>query len=149
MSHRKLDRMGLDEKICASLARHGIHTARDLLSQSLLSLMTFTDIGLEEVREVLAKVSDCIIPKHANAREILDAHEAKLTTRFLSTGILELDTAMKGGPLMGCISEVVGLPGVGKTQFCLNCCIQMSVIHRRGVMYIDTGIHTILLICSL
>eukprot|EP01032_Pedospumella_encystans_P010568 gene10568-12343_t len=46
---------------------------------------------------------------------------------------------MKGGLMVGSISEICGAPGAGKTQFCLSCALQaVSSSTSAGVIYIDT-----------
>lgn len=136
MSNRPIDRLELDSGVCTSLSRNGISTCRDILLASPLSLMIFADIGLEEVKQIVSLVSEKVRPKGITAQELL----VKQTTssRFLSTGLSELDGIMKGGLLFGCISEIVGPPGVGKTQFCLSCCVQMLAKKCQNVIYIDT-----------
>jgi RAD51-like protein 1 len=64
----------------------------------------------------------------------------------------KFDTALKGGLLVGSISEICGAPGAGKTQFCLSCTLQGVVTAQQSasssgvaagaqqgaVIYIDT-----------
>jgi RAD51-like protein 1 len=61
-----------------------------------------------------------------------------------------LDDAMKGGLIIGTLTEICGPPGIGKTQFALSCCASalLDAIHLNrqqsthrmagGVVYYDT-----------
>lgn len=151
MSSRRLERVGLDPVICEAFARNGVSTVGDLLLASPLALMLYADLSLAQVKEILAMVSDKVHCKSTSALELL--HKRAQTKRFLSTGLSNLDSALKGGLLVGCISEISGPPGVGKTQFCLNCTLQTLAQRQMpavspvggynrpssgGVIYFDT-----------
>jgi RAD51-like protein 1 len=138
MTTRRLERCGVDNAICSNLARHGIHTVGDMFNTNMLSLMVFAEVSMEEIKAVVQVVSGRVRPTPRSALEILNAHTQSSTSRYLSTGLKEIDTAMKGGLLMGCINEIVGAPGVGKTQFCMSCCSQMLCVNERSIIYIDT-----------
>lgn len=151
MSSRKLDRVGLESHICDAFARNGVSTVGDLLLASPLSLMLYGDLSLVQVKEIISIVSEKVQSKPTSALELL--HTRAQTKRFLATGLSNLDIALKGGLLVGCISEISGPPGVGKTQFCLNCTLQ-TLAQRQlpavspvggqnrpsvgGVIYFDT-----------
>lgn len=66
-----------------------------------------------------------------------------VNTSFLPTGVQELDQILGGGLLVGAITEVVGSPGVGKTQLSINCLVY-ALVHARAaghnahVLYFDT-----------
>jgi RAD51-like protein 1 len=138
MATRRLERCGVDNAICANLARHNIHTVADLFGTNMLSLMVFADVSMDEIKATVQVVSERVRPTRRSALEIFNAHAQSTTSRYLSTGLREIDNAMKGGLLMGCINEIVGPPGVGKTQFCMSCCVQMLCVNERQVIYIDT-----------
>jgi RAD51-like protein 1 len=122
MSSRRLDRVGLDPFVIECFSRNGVSTVGDLLLASPLSLMLYADLSLRDVRNLILKVSDKISCKPTSALDIL--HKRAQKKQFLSTGLNCLDVALKGGLLIGCISEISGPPGVGKTQFCLSCALQ-------------------------
>ena len=154
MASRRLDRLGLDAIVCDRLQQSGIVTVRDVLTATPLALMLLADMSLGEVNSLFNDIAAKVHGKPATALEILRERVNK--ERFLLTGIPPLDQAMKGGLLIGCISEICGAPSVGKTQFCLSCTLQtVADAHkgairsggsiaaipgnaRKGVMYIDT-----------
>ena len=122
MANRKLERMGIDTHICERFTRSGITTVREFITTSPIVLMLIADLSMKEVKDLVAMVSERVSCKSQNALAImLDRTKKK---RVLSTGIGKLDSAMKGGLLLGSISEICGSPGAGKTQFCLSCTLQ-------------------------
>lgn len=44
-------------------------------------------------------------------------------TSFLPSGLQELDAVLGGGIQVGTLTEIVGAPGTGKTQFCIGCSV--------------------------
>ncbi|XP_055350501.1 DNA repair protein RAD51 homolog 3-like isoform X2 [Paramacrobiotus metropolitanus] len=65
------------------------------------------------------------------------------TARYISTGSTRLDSILGGGIALGRITEFSGVPGVGKTQLCLQLCVNVQTpenlqgIHGEAV-FIDT-----------
>jgi RAD51-like protein 1 len=99
--------------------------------------MLQADLSMKQVRDIIAMVSDKVHSKPQSALMVM--HSRSQTTRFLSSGIDKFNVALKGGLLIGSISEICGAPGAGKTQFCLNCTLQaVTSSSGAGVIYIDT-----------
>jgi RecA/RadA recombinase len=127
-----------------------ISTVRELLHTSPIVIMLLADIGMKEVNELIAMVSEKTCPNPQNA--LITMHARLQKKRHLSCGVEKFDTALKGGLLVGSISEICGAPGAGKTQFCLSCTLQGVVAAQQcatssgaatgaqqgGVIYIDT-----------
>ncbi|XP_070249759.1 DNA repair protein RAD51 homolog 4 isoform X3 [Myotis yumanensis] len=65
--------------------------------------------------------------------------ELKTATAILSTGIGSLDKLLDAGLYTGEVTEVVGVPGSGKTQVCL--CVAANVAHglQQNVLYVDSN----------
>jgi RAD51-like protein 1 len=121
-------------------------TAKDLLETSPLALMIYLDMSLIDAKKIINQACNRIASeKNHTALELL---QIRLQQNFyLSTGLKDLDVAMRGGISIGTISEICGPPGVGKTQLCIGCCVQAVVmnhtnssgsIKKGGVIYIDT-----------
>ena len=111
MGSRKLERMDLDRFIVERLSARGITTAKDLLEMSPLALMVFLDISLEEAKEITLKVCVKIAgSKNQTALELLNTRA--LQCNNLPTGIKELDSALRGGLVIGSITEICGPPGI-------------------------------------
>ncbi len=92
--------------------------------------MTHADLSLKDTKRLFAKVSQILAPKSFTALQIYE--EVSKKQRFVPCGLKALDVAMRGGLLIGCISEVCGPPGIGKTQLCLSCCVQTIVQRKKN-----------------
>lgn len=148
MANRKLERLGVDSSVCQRLSVANITTVRELLTSSPLVLMLITGVDMKEVNALIALISEKIASQPQNA--LMAMHSRMQKARHLSSGVDLFDKALKGGLLVGSISEICGAPGAGKTQFCLSCTLQAVVSapqssstgssgsRTAGVVYIDT-----------
>ncbi|VDK50864.1 unnamed protein product [Anisakis simplex] len=70
------------------------------------------------------------------AKELfMKEHESQL----LSTGLPRLDALLDGGFAPGTFNEIVGLSGVGKTQFCMQLAVNVQRHERNNeCVYVDT-----------
>jgi hypothetical protein len=110
MASRRLDRLGLEIFVVERLSARGITTARDLLETSPLTLMIYLDLSLIDANKIINQASSKIASvKNHTALELL--HKRSQDNYYLSTGIKELDVAMRGGLNIGTISEICGPPG--------------------------------------
>jgi Rad51 len=127
MSSRRLDRLGLKSFEVECLSARGILTAKDLLEMSPLQIMIYLDLSLVEANNIILHVSSKIASaKNHTALELL--HIRSQRNYYLSTGIDELDAAMRGGLNIGTISEICGPPG---TNFKALHYVRMSnLLHR-------------------
>jgi RecA/RadA recombinase len=73
------------------------------------------------------------------------AHQLLHNILFLPTGIAPLDALLCGGIQLGTLTEVVGVPGIGKTQFCIGFCVNTLMIQMLSgdtppgsIIYFDT-----------
>ncbi|XP_028415205.1 DNA repair protein RAD51 homolog 4-like [Dendronephthya gigantea] len=55
----------------------------------------------------------------------------------IPTGCSNLDNILGGGLYSGKLTEIYGLPGVGKTQSCLSIACHVAGTHQKNVVYID------------
>lgn len=148
MASRPLSRAGIDEFTLLKLQKAGITTFQQLLDCNQLFLMAHADLSLREAQTLINSVSAKLCCKPQTARQLLEQRTSKKS--FLPTGLTKFDAAMGGGIIVGCISEVCGPPGVGKTQFCLTACVQaivqrsldeggiINATNKFSVIYIDT-----------
>lgn len=72
-------------------------------------------------------------------------HSKKSTIKNVLTFSRELDLALGSGIPFGHITEFVGCPGTGKTQICLQLCVNVQIPARLGgpdghAVFIDTRI---------
>lgn len=137
MANKPLTRSGIDTSICRVLSTIGISTVRDLLNASPLLIMLHTDLSMNEVNGLVKAVSELIFPTPVNAFSYLQ--ERYLRERFISTGVQALDEGLKGGLLLGTITDICGAAGLGKTQFCMSCLVQALTPNTM----IDISQHTL------
>lgn len=74
------------------------------------------------MEEIIAFIANRVRPKSSTALSVLQERQARKS--FIRTGVEELDLKLKGGLLIGSISEICGPPGMGKSQFCMSCIVQ-------------------------
>lgn len=134
---RRLERLGFEQDTLITLQQVGISTAGSFYECSLLQLMAILDIDRNEARELLRSTAARINIACASAAQLLHS------VSFLPSGLQELDIALGGGIQVGALTEIVGVPGIGKTQLCIGCCVYTLVMqHSAGaqgtVIYIDT-----------
>lgn len=127
MATRKLDRLGLDAQLVSRLLKAKIVTVRDLLEANPLTLMAAGDLSPQAAQWLASAVSAKVL--RGDAATALDLHARSLLadgSASMRTGIAHLDDRMGGGLPTGTLTELVGPPGIGKTQF-LMCCIVQTV----------------------
>jgi hypothetical protein len=115
MTSWRLERYGLDAEVIHKLGKVGIESAKDLMEASTFALMVQLDLGKSEVENIVEKVSGHLVMKKCQtALELLQSRVARFL--FLPTGIPHLDSHMRGGLSVGCITEICGPPGTSPTQ---------------------------------
>jgi RecA/RadA recombinase len=135
MASRSLARLHLTDSLVSSLhMAYGVTTAAELLSCSTLEVMNAGDLSHSQALEVLDSVASQIAPRSQTALTLLKKKQCEHGMQ--TTGIDELDSALRGGLLLGTISDVCGSPGAGKTQFCMGVTLQV-VLEENSVIYID------------
>lgn len=141
MATRSLSRFSfLNEQTVHILAKVGIHTANDFLLASPLALMSALNMNLSKIQEITLLLSEKLLPNTLTALELYDLRSKQ--TRYIKTGIFDLDKCLKGGFLLGTITDICGVPGSGKTQFCMSCIIDSISSHQQAdepssIIYFD------------
>jgi RAD51-like protein 1 len=137
MANKRLERIKhLAQAQVEALASVGILTSRDLLTANVFALCGQVDtLGYDDIMHIRLKVCESIAPKSISALGLLhkkrppSAANSDVTTvvsdSYLPSGLTSLDAAMHGGLAVGTITEIVGPPGIGKSQFCMNVCVQL------------------------
>ena len=153
MSKKSLNTLLSNRDIVTKLAHGGITTSRDLLEANKILLMYQLGLSLKDVDDIIQEVTSNLFDQRmTSCREIY--LEYLKSQNFMSSSIKLLDDAMRGGLPIGRLTEIVGSPGAGKTQFCLGVCVQAIVDHWKknafsvygnapysaggGVLYYDT-----------
>ncbi|XP_045045986.1 DNA repair protein RAD51 homolog 4 isoform X2 [Desmodus rotundus] len=128
---------GLTQDMVQLLRSHGIKTVADLVSADLEEVAQKCGLSykvLVALRRVLLAQFSAFPFNGADLYE-----ELKTSTAILSTGIGSLDKLLDAGLYTGEVTEIVGVPGSGKTQVCL--CVAANVAHglQQNVLYIDSN----------
>lgn len=126
----------------ANLEDAGIRTIFQLATASERKLKAVDKIGETSIRK-----------GHKTAREMLgidgfttayEVHKRRLqNVKYLTTGSEAVDKILGGGVETISMTEVAGMNGVGKTQFCLQLCVNAQLPVEQGglngnAIYIDT-----------
>ncbi|CAG8462535.1 1646_t:CDS:2 [Ambispora gerdemannii] len=124
--------------------RQPIITTHGLLSRTELELVECCDWSFETARVVQRKCAHWVAPKSVRVREMLGNNDIKkLSPSFFTTTLVNLDFALGGGIHCASVTEIVGPPRCGKTQFCLTLSVQATLPIEMagldgGVCFIDT-----------
>ena len=140
-----LERVGLPQYILQKLKLNGYKHVSQVVSASTVLLLS-QNFDLFEIQSIVNSISNKLAPKPHTALEIFyfnDQIESKESiNKYLSTGSATLDSALGGGIDNKSITELVGVSGTGKTQFCFGCCVEsiLSSVSKaaNNVVYIDT-----------
>ncbi|XP_053517348.1 DNA repair protein RAD51 homolog 4 isoform X3 [Artibeus jamaicensis] len=128
---------GLTQDMVQLLRSHGIKTVADLVSADLEEVAQKCGLSykaLVALRRVLLAQFSAFPFNGADLYE-----ELKTSTAILSTGIGSLDKLLDAGLYTGEVTEIVGVPGSGKTQVCL--CVAANVAQglQQNVLYVDAN----------
>uniref|UniRef100_A0A8C6QE61 DNA repair protein RAD51 homolog 3 n=1 Tax=Nannospalax galili TaxID=1026970 RepID=A0A8C6QE61_NANGA len=149
---RDLASFSLSPAIRVKLVSAGFQTAEDLMEVKPCELSREVGISREEALETLQIIRrDCLThkPKYAGTSEsgkkytALELLEQEHTQGFIITFCSALDNILGGGiPLMK-TTEICGVPGVGKTQLCLQLAVDVQIPECFGgvageAVFIDT-----------
>ena len=149
MGSRRLARVTLDPADAASNEDLGrrcrekdLLTCKQLFTLGPFALRYELDLLPAEAERLLDAVSDDVAPRPATALEL----KQRVEMNTLPTGLELIDRKLLGGVSARSVTELVGAPGVGKTQFSM----MLSVLalrqaasraapgERYGVVYLDT-----------
>jgi DNA repair protein RadA len=124
----------------------GVSNIYDLLVRNPIELHDVTNMTQESINKyveaarIYLKEQKIISDDFVSAKDLLGERQ-KLDR--ISTGTNCLDTLFQGGVETKALTEVYGLFGSGKTQFCLTLCVMVQQSKENGgldgkVIYIDT-----------
>lgn len=117
------------------LLDYNLSSCSHVLSLSPLELCERADLTLNAALEILTAVATTVVPPK---RTVLDLY--RQSKPFFSTSIPALDAALNGGLPTACLTELVGPPGSGKSQFCLLLSLLCTLPENGNgsVVYFDT-----------
>ncbi|XP_063864008.1 DNA repair protein RAD51 homolog 2-like isoform X1 [Scylla paramamosain] len=148
MSYRKLSSLPLQEYVKSSLSKTSLRTVKasasaapchkDVLLLSPLTVMNMLHLSADQCKEFMDYLFSLCVPPKFTAYEMEEMEQHN----NIPLGSKALDTLLHGGLLSGSLTEFVGPPGVGKTQWCLYITTKVLAGGRGGVhpsaIYIDT-----------
>ncbi|CAG07273.1 unnamed protein product, partial [Tetraodon nigroviridis] len=141
---RPVSSLSLSPSVKVKLVGAGFQFTSDLLhvdAQQLSKEAGLTQPEAQEVLQGVRRAEEGGAPCSCTALELLQKEEEELRT--IVTFSSQLDAALGGGAPVGRMTEVCGVPGVGKTQLCLQLAVDVQVPHCFGglgaqVVYVDT-----------
>lgn len=143
MANKLISEMGLPTSIANIFAARNITTAKEALSLTEFELMELLDVGMARVTSAVAHISEIVSPPTQTALSLMEQRvQNEYMAGHLPTRLKGLDEALGGGIPFGVLTELVGPPGIGKTQFCLKLSLLASLPASYGgldgrVIYID------------
>ncbi|KAI5413087.1 DNA repair protein RAD51 [Lathyrus oleraceus] len=143
MANKLINQMSLPKSIANIFTARNIITAKDALSLTEFELMELLDVGMAEVASAMAHISEVVCPPCQTALLLMEQRvRNESMAGHLPTRLKGLDEALCGGIPFGVLTELVGPPGIGKTQFCLKLSLLASLPANFGgldgrVIYID------------
>jgi RAD51-like protein 2 len=146
----KLSHLPLRPSTLSTLERRGFVSTGELEESKrnggMSNLATELGCSLAEaaslIREVEGAVSSCR-PEKQSLTALSLISKLKATQRTIVTFSRSVDKLLGGGLARGEVTEICGLPGVGKTQLCMQLCADARLpVAFGGVagesVYIDT-----------
>lgn len=125
-------------RVCTALTKANIHTVKKLFSFSKLELCKKTGLGSADINEVILTAAKATFDP--TPKRLIDVLKKTGTTNSLqhfklSTGCPSIDKFLNGGLLYPGVTEICGESGSGKTQFCMQLCLN---VERKNSLYICT-----------
>jgi DNA-repair protein XRCC3 len=129
--YRNLDDKRCEQAIASLKSVFSIATELDIVHLSRVDIQRVTKFSDNELTAFLVHVS---LPLCANiaTSAALELHQQRVGTSKLSLGCPILDSYLNGGIPQRGITEIVGQSSCGKTQLCLQLCLQVQLPCSRG-----------------
>ncbi|XP_059685220.1 DNA repair protein RAD51 homolog 4 isoform X1 [Gavia stellata] len=127
---------GLTQEMIQLLRVNGIRTVIDFVSSDLEDVAQKCSLSykaLVAVRRVLLAQFSAF---PANGADLYE--ELKSSTAILPTGSPSLDQLLDSGLYTGEVTELMGVPGSGKTQVCLGIAASVSLSLKQHVLFLDS-----------
>eukprot|EP01060_Flectonema_neradi_P018696 TRINITY_DN25599_c0_g1_i1.p1 TRINITY_DN25599_c0_g1~~TRINITY_DN25599_c0_g1_i1.p1 ORF type:complete len:297 (+),score=45.18 TRINITY_DN25599_c0_g1_i1:31-921(+) len=130
MSGRRLRSLGVfsDEQL-TKLENVGWGKCKDALLQDVVSVAEVLGESEARTAQLIKEVARKVRPSPAQMLSLT-------STGRIPTGIPTLDNMIKGGLPVGVLAEVVGQPGIGKSQFLMTAAAKGTT--TGNVLYVDT-----------
>ncbi|XP_065869003.1 DNA repair protein RAD51 homolog 2 isoform X3 [Euphorbia lathyris] len=117
MANKLISEMGLPKPVANLFAARNLKTSKDALSLTEFELMELLDMGLADVVSAVSHISAIVSPPYQTALYLMEQRlQKEQFGGHLPTRLRGLDNALFGGIPFGVLTEIVGPPGIGKTQ---------------------------------
>ena len=128
----------MPSSMAQQLREANFYTLRDVLVRSPEELVALLDtVSPSDVASLVSLAADSACPAPRTASEVVEAGERPGRNPPVPTGLRALDSRLGGGVQPGCVTEIVGPAGAGKTQLCLGLSAQAAGKMLGGVVYVD------------
>jgi RecA/RadA recombinase len=111
---------GLHPSTAHALAARGVRTVRDVLASGVADLAERVGWPPEAAAAAIAAVAAQRAPGFLSALELGRLNADASQSSRVPLGLPGIDAALRGGLPPGLVTEVVGPPGAGKSQLCLQ-----------------------------
>lgn len=151
LTHQNLTHLPLRPSSLATLLRRGFETSEDVESSATESIANFASelgVTLAEASHIRNEVLSLIIPNTAaesQSETVASLMEKGVGNRNLTivSFCQGIDKMLGGGFALSEVTEIVGVPGVGKTQLAMQLCVDVTIPRENGgvageAIYIDT-----------
>ncbi|XP_068198553.1 DNA repair protein XRCC3 [Antennarius striatus] len=127
-------RLELNPRTAAGVRRAKLQSVQEVFSLSGLELQTLTGLSSSDVQELLAAAATACRPHPPVPALLLHRGERpRLESGLrLSLGCPVLDELLRGGLLVGGVTELSGESGAGKTQLALQLCLSVQYPTQHG-----------------
>ncbi|KAM8831712.1 DNA repair protein XRCC3 isoform 3-T3 [Spinachia spinachia] len=129
----EMDQLELNPRIIAAVSRAHLKSAREVLCVSGPDLQRLTGLSSSDVQQLLiAAATSCRHHPPTAAHELHCKFNAGLR---LSVGCPVLNQLLRGGLLVGGVTELAGESGAGKTQLALQLCLSVQYPTQYGGLH--------------
>ncbi|KAL8585130.1 hypothetical protein ACOMHN_013146 [Nucella lapillus] len=126
--------LDVNPRIITAVKNAGYHDGRKILNLPSAELERLTGLSAGDVTQLKDVIAQAVLGHRAiTGLEMwkVESNE-KTCSRRLSTGCPLLDQALRGGLLVGGITEIAGESAAGKTQLCLQLCLTVQLPLSQG-----------------
>lgn len=106
--------MDLPISLLKPLTDLGLKKCQDFYETSQLTLLSQTNLNLPDITEIERIISAKIAPKFTTALSLYYDQMNTTGRSVLPTGSQSINNLLQGGISVGCITELVGPPGIGR-----------------------------------
>ncbi|OQR86276.1 hypothetical protein ACHHYP_10770 [Achlya hypogyna] len=128
----------VDGKRIKALEAKGIRSFKRLVQISPMELSHVLDVSMAELERLLGRVALRSCPQPTSAFDMF--MQSVNAPSSLRTTLPELDRGMYGGIPCGAITELAGVSGIGKSQFCMMLAVLCALEHPDAtILYFNSG----------